>query len=332
MKRKEFIKNSGIIIGASGFASTFGKSIEKILQKAKQKNPPNLIIMNLTGGIRDEDIYHVQTAMPKLFENAKPFQIKCPSTDHKTNFQYLMFGGKAQNGQFNPSLFEHLNHFKQYSQKDCFSIYESIGNQYTSVLRKSNLSNDDSKFANEINSNTKVSYKLPYYLGISDRVSIVSKFEQLDHILSHDSPKIINVNFSEMDICHSNYSDYLKILSSIDVGIDILAERVKFLPQYKDNTVILVVSSLGRNSKSNSIKDNNGKFCYDHNHESALNTFAAIRNISKLNISLRPTGNIQKIYTFSDIHFMICEILNIEKEVMKTTASEQKCKSPVIIY
>lgn len=332
MKRKEFLRNSGIFIGASGFANSFGNSIEQILQKEKQKKTPNLIIINLSGGIRNEDIYQDQKAMPKLFMNSKPFPIQCPSTDHKINFQHLMFGGKAKNGEFNPSLFEHLNQIKQYSQKDCFSIYEGLGNLYTSALHKSELSDNDSKFANEINSNMKVDYKLPYYLEISDRASIVSKFEHLDHILTHNAPKIINVNFSEMDICHSNYSDYLKILNSIDLGIDVLAERVKSLPNYKENTVILVISSLGRNSKSNSIKDNNGKFGYDHNHESALNTFASIINLSKLNISLSPIGNVQKTYTFLDIHFMICEILNIEKEVMKITATEQKYKSPVIIY
>jgi len=326
MKRKEFLRNSGIFLGASGIANSFGNSIEQILQKEKQKKTPNLIIINLSGGIRNEDIYQGQSAI------SKSFPLKCPSTDHKINFQHLMFGGKANNGDFNPSLFEHLNHFKQYSQKDCFSIYEGLGNQYTSALHKSKLSDDDSIFANEINSKMKVDYKLPYYLGISDCASIVSKFEHLDHILTHDFPKIINVNFSEMDVCHSNYSDYLKILNSIDLGIDVLSERVKSLPKYNDNTVILAISSLGRNSISNSIKDNNGKFGYDHNHESALYTFAAIRNLSKLNISLSPKGNVQKTYTLADIHFMICEILNIDKEVMKITASEQKSKSPVIIY
>lgn len=329
MKRKEFLKTSGIIIGTSGIASAFGNSIDQVLGNQKNDKAPNLIIINLSGGIRNEDIFQSNSAMPKLLEKSLMIpNIQASSNDHATNLQELMFGGQMSAPQRSGSFFEHLHHLKKYKKEDCYSIYEILGNRYTSVVQEGKTTFFDTVFAFEIDSDDKIELKSQSYTEISKRQSIVSKFEKVETILAENSPKILTVNFSEMDVCHSNYSDYLDILTSIDLGIVKLTEKIKSLPFYKENTVIVVASSMGRNSKPNSIKDKNGKLGFDHNHETAKNTFAAIVNLSKLKISL----NTYKLsYNLSCVNCMISNILNIKEQVWPDITNMPKVISPIVI-
>jgi hypothetical protein len=350
MKRKEFIKRSSFAIGATAVSGVVAKSIEKQILKSKEKLP-NLVIITLSGGIRNADIFNESGngLMPNLCNtsnkdsaNSIVFKdVQCPTNNHKLNLDALIFGGISDNSsnQF-PSLFEYclaneqiLNDKKQYNPLKCWYLAENLGNKYNHLAHSDNpkfgkkygantaFSSDKSMIINSglnkdqllqsLNysiSKSQVQNQYPELNAISTNTGLVNKFKNAALILNTFQPKLFTFNISDMDICHSNFTGYQEVLSSIDKGIDWLCGFIQTLETMKNNTIVIIVSTLGRNEKPNSIKDKNNKLSFDHNDISALKSFAVLKNYSKTKIS-RSNNPLKNNIQLTDIHHLCHQIL-----------------------
>lgn len=353
MKRKEFIKRSSFAIGATAISGVVAKTIES--QSFEHiKIVPNLVIIALSGGIRNEDVFNENGIglMPNLINLSKDSlstihfkDIQCPTNNHVLNLNALIFGGVSDNSsnQF-PSVFECFlkneqlsNRKKQYNPLHCWYLAENIGNKFThlafsdnssfgkkfgantsfnsdkNIISNSELTIDQLKLIeNHSKKKSLLHNQFPELNAISNNVGLVNKFKNTALLLNDFQPKLLTVNISDMDICHSNFSGYQDVLTSIDKGIDWLINYIQNLEAMKNNTIVLVISTLGRNENPNSIKDKHNKLSYDHHDKTALKSWAVLKNLSQLKISKSINSN-QTNVQLADINNLCCQLLQIDK-------------------
>lgn len=78
-------------------------------------------------------------------------------------------------------------------------------------------------------------------------------------------PKVTVVNMNNIDICHGNFTGYLKALHRADHGVGWLWNYIENqIPEMSGNTIMIVMPEHGRNLDPNPILDTNNWQCYDH--------------------------------------------------------------------
>ncbi len=78
-------------------------------------------------------------------------------------------------------------------------------------------------------------------------------------------PAVTVVNMSGIDICHGNFTGYLKALHRSDHGAGWLWRYIQNnIPEMSDNTIMIIMPEHGRNLDPNPIIDTNNWVCYDH--------------------------------------------------------------------
>ncbi len=97
-------------------------------------------------------------------------------------------------------------------------------------------------------------------------IEVMKKFE----------PKFLTLNFSSVDVCHGNYTSYLKNLHTCDYLIGELWKWIQSTPPFKDETIMILSPECGRNLNPNPIKDQNNFLSYDHSDNNALRVFTQI--------------------------------------------------------
>lgn len=83
-------------------------------------------------------------------------------------------------------------------------------------------------------------------------------------VLDEFAPELTVINTFNLDICHSDFSQYIRFLHKADYGIGWLWDKIQSHPEMAGNTVMICMPEHGRNMNPNSLTDSNGLYAYDH--------------------------------------------------------------------
>ncbi|MEX2589862.1 MAG: hypothetical protein WD334_06630 [Chitinophagales bacterium] len=96
-------------------------------------------------------------------------------------------------------------------------------------------------------------------------------------VLREFAPELTVINTFNLDICHSNFSQYLNFLHKADYGVGWLWDKIQSHPKMANDTIMICMPEHGRNLDPNSIYDDNGLRAYDHtSDENSRRLFALI--------------------------------------------------------
>ncbi len=83
-------------------------------------------------------------------------------------------------------------------------------------------------------------------------------------VLRWFKPKLTVVDLSNIDVCHSDFTAYLKNLHRADHGVGFLWREIQRIPGMANNTIIIAMPEHGRDEEPNPIQDLNDWYAYDH--------------------------------------------------------------------
>ena len=93
-------------------------------------------------------------------------------------------------------------------------------------------------------------------------------------VLKRFKPTFTVVYLSNVDGCHSNFSNYLQSLHAADHAVGHLWDYIQNqIPEMANNTTLIVSPEHGRNAEPNAIKDANAFYGYDHSDENSRRIF-----------------------------------------------------------
>jgi hypothetical protein len=135
-------------------------------------------------------------------------------------------------------------------------------------------------------------------------------------ILKEFKPKMLAVNISEVDGCHSNFTGYLRSLHKADHITAWLYDYIQNnIPEMKDNTVFIVAPECGRNLSPNPILDENDWVAFDHSDANALRVWSLMvgKNVPKMSVGSEgnPIGRLTDLVpTIADIFGVYDDVMN----------------------
>lgn len=135
-------------------------------------------------------------------------------------------------------------------------------------------------------------------------------------VLAQFKPALTVVNLENPDICHSNFTEYLKQLHRADHAVGFLWDYIqREIPDMADETILLIAPECGRNLNPNPIRDENDWFAYDHSDENAHRIFGmmvgkGVPEGLEIGDESRPIG------MNADLVPTIADILGIKDQVM----------------
>lgn len=84
-------------------------------------------------------------------------------------------------------------------------------------------------------------------------------------VLRAFKPKLLVVNMSTVDSCHSNFTSYLQNLHRADHALGFLWNYIQTrIPEMANNTILIAAPECGRNTNPNPIEDQNLWKAFDH--------------------------------------------------------------------
>lgn len=135
-------------------------------------------------------------------------------------------------------------------------------------------------------------------------------------VLKWFKPKILAVNLSNVDTCHSDFTNYLASLHRADHAVGHLWNYIQTqIPEMTGRTFMMVSPEHGRNLEPNSILDKNDWKAYDHSDLNSTRMFNLIvgPNVQS-NLSIGSESN--PIGDISDGVLTLAEVLGIKQEVI----------------
>jgi hypothetical protein len=78
------------------------------------------------------------------------------------------------------------------------------------------------------------------------------------------APELLVVNMQDVDICHTNFTQYCNNLRKADWAVAHLWNTIQNTPGMANDTILIVAPEHGRNNAANSIVDAYGRFALDH--------------------------------------------------------------------
>lgn len=85
-----------------------------------------------------------------------------------------------------------------------------------------------------------------------------------EEILKQFKPELLVVNMQDVDICHSNFTQYANNLRKADYSVAHLWNTIQSTPGLMNDTIMIVAPEHGRNLNTNSILDAYGRKALDH--------------------------------------------------------------------
>lgn len=133
-------------------------------------------------------------------------------------------------------------------------------------------------------------------------------------LLHYFKPKVTVVDLSNVDVCHGNFTAYLKNMHRADHGIGFLWKEIQNIPGMAGNTTMIVMPEHGRNENPNSIKDENDWFAYDHSDFNSRRIFTLMVGPG-IDSGLRVGSEDNPIGSAADVVPTIADIFGIKQTV-----------------
>lgn len=122
-----------------------------------------------------------------------------------------------------------------------------------------------------------VEYPLPAGIGYDQLTGDLANIAVSWKVLQQFHPELTVINTTNLDICHTNFSEYITNLHKADFGVGWLWDKIQSDPVLANDTIMICVPEHGRNMVQNTIPDANGLFAYDHtNDENSRDIFCLV--------------------------------------------------------
>ncbi|HRG27698.1 MAG TPA: hypothetical protein PLJ00_07395 [Chitinophagales bacterium] len=109
-----------------------------------------------------------------------------------------------------------------------------------------------------------IEWPLPPGVGFDQLSGDLSNVAISWKVLQQFHPELMVINTTNLDICHTNFSEYISYLHRADYGVGWLWQKIQSDPVLANDTIMICVPEHGRNQVANAIPDANGLFAYDH--------------------------------------------------------------------
>ncbi len=133
-------------------------------------------------------------------------------------------------------------------------------------------------------------------------------------VLDYFEPTFLCLNLSAVDVCHSNYTGYVKALHRADHAVGHLWNMIQNHPTLGGNTTLIAIPECGRNLEPNTILDQNDWAAYDHSDANALRIWSLMAGPSVpsnlvIGSETNPVGQV------TNAMLTVADILGIKDEV-----------------
>lgn len=85
-----------------------------------------------------------------------------------------------------------------------------------------------------------------------------------EKIIGRFKPELLVVNMQDVDICHSNFTQYAAGLRAADYALAHLWQTIQSTPGMANNTILIAAPEHGRNQQPNTVIDQFGRYAIDH--------------------------------------------------------------------
>ena len=109
-------------------------------------------------------------------------------------------------------------------------------------------------------------YNNPWNLGASMNNDMYNIFFA-EKIMQRFKPELMVVNMQDVDIAHSNFTEYCNNMRKADYALSHLWNAIQSTPGMANDTVLIVAPEHGRNLTHNSIVDSFGRYAIDHTND-----------------------------------------------------------------
>jgi hypothetical protein len=146
-------------------------------------------------------------------------------------------------------------------------------------------------------------------------------------VLKEFKPKLLVVNLSNIDGCHSNFTGYLQAMHKADHAMGFLWNYIQTqIPEMQGKTIMTFVPECGRNLQHNPIQDENDWYGYDHGDSNSLRVFGGMvgQNVPTdllIGSENNPVGKV------TDFTLTIADILGFKDEVINTGILDPQARS-----
>ena len=95
-------------------------------------------------------------------------------------------------------------------------------------------------------------------------------------VMREFKPVLTVLNLTGVDVCHGNFTNYLKAMHFADNMVGRLWNEIQSIPDMAGNTTLLITPEHGRNLDPNPIRDQNDWFGYDHSDKNSRRVFSLL--------------------------------------------------------
>ena len=137
-------------------------------------------------------------------------------------------------------------------------------------------------------------------------------------VLQRFKPTFTVIYLSNVDGCHSNFTNYLQSLHAADHAVGHLWDYIQNnIPEMANNTTLIVSPEHGRNTEPNGIKDANAFLGYDHSDANSRRIFNVMVGPGiDANLTIGSEGN--QVGDIVNLTPTIAEILGFKDDVINT--------------
>lgn len=136
-------------------------------------------------------------------------------------------------------------------------------------------------------------------------------------VIARFKPSLTMVNLENADICHSNFTQYLRQVHRADHAVGFLWDYIqREIPDMAEETILLLAPECGRNLAPNPIRDENDWFAYDHSDANAHRIFGMMvgKNVPQ---GLEIGSESNPIGLNADLVPTVADILGIKDAVLQ---------------
>ncbi len=140
-------------------------------------------------------------------------------------------------------------------------------------------------------------------------------------------PKLLVVNMSGIDGCHSNFTGYIQAMHRADHALGFLWNYIETqIPEMSGKTIMCFVPECGRNKDHNPIMDANDWYGYDHGDANSLRVFGGMVG-PNVPANLMVGNEANPVGKVTDFNLTIAEILGYKNEVQGAGLIDSQAKS-----
>ena len=88
-----------------------------------------------------------------------------------------------------------------------------------------------------------------------------------EKVIQRFQPELLVVNMQDVDVCHTNFTNYAAGLMRADYAMAHLWQTIQSTPGMANNTIMIALPEHGRNAQPNTVIDPYGRYALDHTND-----------------------------------------------------------------